>query len=220
MKQPMDVCPACGERSLVAVCKTTVEYAVTNDGEGGQDWCRREVDDDYSTPSRFRCGNCGIEFTQFVLDVDGHLVCLESTASDARPVLTGGPVTAEQFGAWLTARVDDWCHAHGLTPHGEGEDLGDLYRDLEDTGAFEEAGVVVLADPIEQFMYFVGPGRSWVASTPYELGAELETVWWDPVSHLRLDLGDADLLRVVEGLRTRAEEFARAAGVTAGGASR
>ena len=215
----LDECPRCECRGLIAVCSVTVEYGVTNDGEGGQDWSRREVDDDDSLPSRFRCGNCGAEFTQFTLDGDGHLVSLESTPNDARPEATGEAMTAEQFGAWLTTRVDDWSRANGLTPHGEGEDLGDLYRDLEDTGAFEEAGVVVLADPIEQFMYFVGPGRSWVASTPYESGAELETVWWDPVSHLRLDLGDADLLRIAEGLRARADEFAVAAGVTAGGAS-
>jgi hypothetical protein len=214
----LDECPRCECRGLIAVCSVTVEYGVTNDGEGGQDWSRREVDDDDSLPSRFRCGNCGAEFTQFTLDGDGHLVSLESTASDARSGSTGGAMTAEQFRDWLTTRVDDWSHANGLAPHGEGEDLGDLFRHLEDMGAFEEIGVTVLADPIEQAFYFVGPDRSWVASTPYELGAELETVWWDPVSHLRLDLGDADLLRIAEGLRARADEFAVAADVTAGGA--
>jgi hypothetical protein len=138
--------------------------------------------------------------------------------SVAKTIPTAGAMTAGQFSDWLTTRVDDWSHANGLAPHGEGEDLGDLFRHLEDMGAFEEIGVTVLADPIEQAFYFVGPDRSWVASTPYELGAEQETVWWDPVSHLRLDAGDAELSRVAENLRTRADEFARMASVTAGGA--
>ena len=46
MSQPLDVCPTCGERDLIAVCNVVVEYAIANEGENDQDWSPREVDDD------------------------------------------------------------------------------------------------------------------------------------------------------------------------------
>jgi DNA-directed RNA polymerase subunit RPC12/RpoP len=77
MSKPIDECPACGGRHLIAVCRTTVEYDVTNE-EGGcdQDWSRRQIDDDTSEPQSFRCGSCGAEFGQFKLNEDGYLVHL------------------------------------------------------------------------------------------------------------------------------------------------
>ena len=76
MSNLTDTCPQCGERTLIAVCTVVAEYAVTNDGETDQDWCRREVDDDTSEPVSFRCDSCGTEFEDFTLDERGYLVAL------------------------------------------------------------------------------------------------------------------------------------------------
>jgi len=176
-----------------------VEYAIGNDG-GGQSWDRREVDDDDSTPTAFRCGSCGTEFTHFTLDDDGYLVRLGRHVPAPH---------AEGFRQWLTGHIDSWCEERGLPPGGESEDMGDVFRELESQGAFDAVGVAVLADPIEQVMYFVAPDASWVGSTPYELGPEQETIWWSPLSSLRTDVPVAELRRVERALRERAEEFAR-----------
>jgi len=199
MSQPLDVCPTCGERSLIAVCRTAVEYAIGNEG-GGQSWDRRDVDDDDSTPTAFRCGSCGTEFCDFQLDADGYLVCLGTHAAVAN---------AEGFRAWLTDRIGSSCEERGLPPGGESEDMGGVFRELEADGDFDAIGVTVLADPIEQTLYFVGPAASWVAATAFELGPEQETIWWSPLSSLRTDVAVAELLRVERSLRERADEFAR-----------
>ena len=62
MSEPVDACPICGALRMIAVCSAVVEYAVANDGDGGQDWSRREVDDDTSQPLQFRCEACGAVF--------------------------------------------------------------------------------------------------------------------------------------------------------------
>lgn len=120
--------------------------------------------------------------------------------------------TANGFVQWLIVQVGGWCDEHGLTPGGEGEDLGDLYRHIEDTGALDEIGVTVLDDPTEQVLYFVGPHASWIATTPYELGIERETIWPDPLTHLRTDVPADELHRADWRLRDRADDFARAVG--------
>jgi hypothetical protein len=65
MSEVIDVCPACGEQSLVAVCQVVVEYAITNDGEGGQDWEKGSdgVDDDSSDVTYIKCEACGREWS-------------------------------------------------------------------------------------------------------------------------------------------------------------
>jgi len=81
MSRPLDTCPTCGERSLIAVCRTTVEYAIANEG-GGQSWNRRDVDDDDSTPISFRCDSCGAEVSDFELDDDGYLTSLRQAEDE------------------------------------------------------------------------------------------------------------------------------------------
>ena len=76
MNPPIDVCPECGERTLIAVCTVVVEYAITNEGEGDQDWSRRKVDDDTSEVESFKCDSCKAEFETFELNDDGYLVSL------------------------------------------------------------------------------------------------------------------------------------------------
>ena len=120
--------------------------------------------------------------------------------------------TVKEFVRWLTDQVDAWCNERGLPPGGGGEDLGDLYRHIEDTGALDESGVTVLDDPTEKVLYFVGPHASWIAVTPYELGIEQETIWFDPLTHLRTDVAADDLHRADWRLRDRADDFARAVG--------
>jgi hypothetical protein len=75
MTKPLDTCPTCGERDLIAVCNVVAEYAIANEG-GGQSWDRRDVDDETSEPTSFRCGSCGSEFSDFELDDDGYLTSL------------------------------------------------------------------------------------------------------------------------------------------------
>ena len=114
--------------------------------------------------------------------------------------------TAEQFRDWLTERVDDWCRDNGLAPHGEGENLGDLYRDLDDIEAFMEIGVTLVPAYDEQVLYIVGAGASWIAATGVELGIESETIWQDPLSNLRLDVPLSEFGDYRDRLRRLADE--------------
>ena len=205
MSQVLDTCPNCQQRNLIAVCRTTVEYSVTSES-GGQSWDRLNVDDDDSTPTSFRCGNCGAEFSEFGLDEQGYLVRLGSpTHTDTPPE---DSMSAEQFRDWLTNAVGDWCRRNGLPPNGEGCDLGDLYRHLEDTEAYAAIGVTLVPAYEAQTLYLVGPDAAWLATTGIELGIESETVWHDPLSNLRLGVPMADLMRHGERLRRRADEVA------------
>jgi len=72
----IDSCPAC-EGEIIAVCSTVVEYLVVNNNEEEQSWERLETDDDSSIPCYFRCSDCLVEWTEFELDENGFLVCLE-----------------------------------------------------------------------------------------------------------------------------------------------
>ena len=74
MAHPIEICPNCGAPDLVAVCNVVVEYAILNDGYGGQDWERSEIDDDTSNPTHFCCNSCEKEFHEFELDEYGYLV--------------------------------------------------------------------------------------------------------------------------------------------------
>jgi len=205
MSQPLDACPTCGQRRLMAVCRTTVEYAIGNEG-GGQSWDRRWVADDDSTPTSFRCDSCGAEFRRFALDGSGYLVGLGPSPTQAAP--NADAMTAEGFLQWLNATVADWCRAEGLTPGGEGEDLGGLSRHLEETDAWDAIGVRLVPAHEDQTLFIVGPGAVWLASTGIELGIEGETIWQDPLSNLRLDVPMADLVRHGERVRRRADEIA------------
>lgn len=71
--EPVDTCPACGERDLIAVCSVVVEYAIANEGEADQEWSRGKVDDDTSEVRSVRCDGCGTEFERFTLDERGYL---------------------------------------------------------------------------------------------------------------------------------------------------
>jgi len=75
---PIDICPKCGAMALVAYCSVITSYDVSNNGEGTQDWERREVYDDGSIPESFECAACGAEWRQgsFELDDKGSLVKL------------------------------------------------------------------------------------------------------------------------------------------------
>jgi hypothetical protein len=57
---------------LVAVCSVIVDYDVNDDGDGGQDWDRSEVDDSSSEPLYFRCSSCKNEWHAFELTDDGN----------------------------------------------------------------------------------------------------------------------------------------------------
>ena len=81
MSDCLDRCPACGERSLVAICTVIAEYAITNDGEDAQDWSRREVYDDTSEARSVSCEACGAEFADVRIDDRGHLIGLGVHAS-------------------------------------------------------------------------------------------------------------------------------------------
>lgn len=185
----IDRCPACGERSLVAVCNATVEYTLTNE-IGGQSWNRIEVDDDTATPLVIRCDSCGAEYPEFALDSDGYLVSLASTSPVAP---SDGEMTAQQFREWLAARIDEWCLQHHLTPGGEGENLGDLYREMDATDAFHETGATLVPAYEAQTLYIVGPDLMWVATTDITLGSEGQTVWIDPLASLRMDEETAEM---------------------------
>ena len=76
MTRPLDTCPHCGERALIAICTVIAEYAITNEGETDQDWSRQEIDDDTSVPQSVRCDACGAEFGNLTLDERGYLVGL------------------------------------------------------------------------------------------------------------------------------------------------
>lgn len=206
MTQPLDACPTCGERSLIAVCRTTAEYAIANEGECDQDWSRRAVDDDTSEPTVFRCESCGAEFRRFSLDGNGYLVRLGPSPTQAAPC--GDAMTAEGLREWLATKVADWCRAEGLTPDGEGEDLGDLYRHLDETDAWDAIGVTLVPAYEEQTLFVVGPQASWLATTKIELGIEAESVWQDPLANLRLDVPTSDLVSYGERARQRADQIA------------
>jgi len=206
MSRPLDVCPNCGERTLIAVCSVVAEYAIANDGEADQDWSRRQVDDDTSQVQSVKCESCGAEFRRFSLDGSGYLVGLGPVPAEADT--PAHAMTAEGFRQWLTATVADWCRAEGMTPDGEGEDLGDLFRHLDETDAWATIGVTVVPAYEDRTLYIVGPGASWLATTGIELGIEEETIWQDPLSNLRLDAPVADLVKHREGLRRRADEIA------------
>lgn len=115
--------------------------------------------------------------------------------------------TAEEFRTWLTARVEEWCARHGLSPHGAGEDLGDLLEDLDRGGGLGATGLRLVVDPLGQRLYWVGPGHAWIASNRLALSIEGEPVWPDPLAHLRLDHSAADLLAEADRLRARADEI-------------
>jgi len=206
MSQPLDTCPTCGERDLIAVCNVVVEYAIANEGENDQDWSRREVDDDTSETRYVRCDSCGAEFQRFALDEQGYLVGLEPSPTQAAS--EADAMTAEGLGEWLAAAVDDWCRAEGLGPDGEGEDLGDMYRHLEESDAWDAIGVTLVPAYEERVLYLVGPEASWLATTGIELGMEGETIWFDPLGNLRLDVPMDDLVKHGEQLRRRADEVA------------
>ncbi len=206
MSRPLDVCPACGERNLTAVCTVAVEYAIANDGEADQDWSRRAVDDDTSQVRSVKCEACGTEFRRFSLDGSGYLVGLGPVPAEA--ATPAQAMTAEGFRQWLTSTIADWCRVNGLTPDGEGENLGDLYRHLETTGAWDAIGVTLVPAYEEQTLFILGPQASWLATTGIELGAEGETIWQDPLSNLRPDVPMSDLVSYGDGLRRRADEIA------------
>jgi hypothetical protein len=113
MSRLLDTCPACGERGLIAVCRTTVEYTITNEGDE-QSWDRREVDDDDSTPTSFRCDNCRAQFSDFTLDRSGYLVSLGSANAASPAVTPEEAMTAAQFESWLIVQVNNWCQESQL----------------------------------------------------------------------------------------------------------
>ena len=153
-----------------------------------------------------RCDSCGAEFRRFALDEHGLLSGLGPSPTQAAP--DADAMAAEGFREWLISTVADWCRAEDLTPDGEGEDLGDLYRHLEETDAWDAIGVTLVPAYEEQVLYLVGPEASWLATTGIELGAEGETVWFDPLGNLRLDVPMDDLAKHGEQLRRRADEVA------------
>lgn len=75
-------CPYC-EGDLTAVCSVVVEYAILDDGHGGQDWSRHldsdAVDDDSASVQYVECDSCGREWTKenAVMDREGYLVELK-----------------------------------------------------------------------------------------------------------------------------------------------
>lgn len=206
MSRPLDACPNCGERDLIAVCTVVAEYAIGNEGEADQDWSRRTVDDDTSQVQSVKCDACGAEFRRFALDGSGYLVGLGPSPTQAAPDTDA--MTADGFREWLNATVADWCRANDLTPDGEGEDLGDLYRHLEETDAWANIGVTPVPAYEEQTLFVVGPQASWLATTGIELGTEGETIWQDPLSNLRPDVPMDDLVSYGEQLRRRADQIA------------
>jgi hypothetical protein len=96
---------------------------------------------------------------------------------------------------------------NGLTPEGEGLDLGELYCHLESAGGFDEIGVTLIPAYEEQTLYIVGPQASWIATTGIELGIENESIWFDPLASLRLDGTVDDLKRHRNVLRRNADEI-------------
>ena len=115
--------------------------------------------------------------------------------------------TGEEFQYWLTAQIDEWCEANGLTPHGEGEEMGDLYRVLDDAGSWQEIGVTLIPAYDRQTLFMVGPNAAWIASTGIELGIENESVWQDPLSNLRLDVPRSELTSYRDWIRRLGDEI-------------
>lgn len=101
--------------------------------------------------------------------------------------------TADEFGQWLTAQIDEWCRDNGLPPGGEGTDMGDMYRELDSADAFSGIGVTLIPAYDEQVLYVVGRDASWIASTGIELGIESETILFDPLNNLQLDVPVSEL---------------------------
>lgn len=118
-----------------------------------------------------------------------------------------GVPNAEQFGACLTDRADEWCRENRLTPHGEGEDLGDPYRELDTADAFASIGVTLVPAYDEQTLFIVGPDGAWLATAGIQLGRESETIWFDPVNNLRLDVPLSELRNYRDLLHHRLDEI-------------
>lgn len=140
-------------------------------------------------------------------DLWTHRETFSDPDADEAPPATALEITAEQFVDWLTGRVDEWCREKGLTPHGEGEDLGDLYRELDADAAFTEIGVTLIPAHDEQTLFVVGAGASWLATTGIELGIESETIWLDPLGNLRLDVPLSELSDYRDRLRRVVDEI-------------
>lgn len=115
--------------------------------------------------------------------------------------------SAEWFRNWLVDWVDGWCEANKLTPHGDGEDLGDLYRELDAIDAFSTIGVTLIPAYDEQVLYIVGARAAWIAATGIELGVECETIWQDPLGNLRLGVPTSELSDYRDRLRRAADEI-------------
>lgn len=184
--EPIDTCPKCGERTLVAECNVVVDYAIENDGEGTQDWRRQEVDDDTSEATVIRCTSCETEFRLFELDEEGFLIGLTTPLSDP------------EFRQWLTERVTRFAEENGGDVDDESLDCGDMWREMEDGGELDEIGVRCAWDYETQTMYFSGvdaSGERWIIGSAYELGIEEETVWLNPLCNLQWGEGLRDRVR-------------------------
>lgn len=116
-------------------------------------------------------------------------------------------VTAEAFRTWLGCEVEWWCQREGLAPHGEGENLGDLYREFDVADVFARMGVTAIPAYEDHILYLIGPDAGWIASTRIDLGVEYESVWVDPLASLRLDVPPAELLAYRDRLRRTADEI-------------
>ena len=221
MSRPLDACPECGRKSLIAVCSVIVEYDVHSDSQTTQEWARGEVDDESSRPLRFRCGNmeCRAEFPTFTLNSHGDLVALGPATGECALAPPAGAMTAAQFESWLIVTVGNWCQEQGLTPEGEGVDCGDLYRELESASACDVLGVTLIPAYDEQTLFLVGPNASWLAATGIELGIESETIWHDPLSNLRLDVPVDELKQHRDRLRRSADEITALLPTSDGGTS-
>jgi hypothetical protein len=103
--------------------------------------------------------------------------------------------------------VDEYCEANGLTPHGDCEDLGDLYREWDDAETFAAIGVTAIPAYDEQVLYIVGAGAAWIAVTGLELGTENETVLFHPLANLRFGVPVARLSHYRDRLRRLADEI-------------
>jgi hypothetical protein len=121
-------------------------------------------------------------------------------------------MSTEDLEDWLTSQIDAWCEDHGQSPGGEDEDLGDLYRHLDDTNAFEAVGIRAIPDYEGQTLYLVGPGAAWLAATGIEVGFEGETMWFGPVDSLRANVPLGELAAFAGRLRRRADEIASLVG--------
>ena len=214
MSAPIDACPACGAAGLLAICRTVVEYAIANDGDGDQDWSRGEVDDDSSVPTAFRCGSCGVEFRDFTLDDRGYLISLGPGDPGGHVTAPAAEMDARCLRDWLAGRVARWCRENGLPSDGDGCDLGDLYRELDSCNALAALGVTPIPAYDEGVLYIVGPGAAWIAATGIGLGTDGQTVWHDPLANLRLDVPPDRMRGLRDRLRRTADEIT---GILGGG---